>query len=536
MTADKATETTSSEPPPTGSIDRRVESAESSQRENVSCAEAAPRNGVLFDTNHLHRDLKGRSVRGGAVTAGTQAVFFVLGLAVTPVLARLLTPADFGLVAMVGAVTAFVTMFRDPGLSMATVQRAEVTHQQVSTLFWLNVGISLVLTIITIALAPAIAWFYGDSRLIWITIVMGGAFIFGGLAVQHLAMLRRNMRFGTLGGIRIAARVVGVTAAITAACLGAGYWALVYMTIAASAATALLAILTSGWRPGPPVRGSGVRPMLAFGANLTGSSFLLRLRISASDILIGSACGAGALGIYSKANKLLMLPVQQIRGPLFSVAVPVLSRLQNQPERFRLYFLKMVEIMGTLGIPMVAFAAVDVENIILTMLGGQWVESIVIFRALIPAALVGTMCAGGGPVFVALGRTDKQLRANTWASIVLLACVATGIVWGTLGVAIAFSISACVTAPATLAYALSGSPVRFREFGLVLWRPATAAMAAASIVLLANYFRVMAAIPLFNLLIDGVLFSVACIACYLSMPGGRHALRESVGLLRSFKR
>src|SRR5690606_7476958 len=125
-----------------------------------------------LQTDHLVADLKGRSVRGGAITFTAQAAKFVLQIGSTMVLARMLTPNDFGLVAMATAVTGILGMFNDAGLSIATVQRQHITQGQVSTLFWINVGISIILTLTTGALAPAIAWFYGEPRLIGITLVL----------------------------------------------------------------------------------------------------------------------------------------------------------------------------------------------------------------------------------------------------------------------------------------------------------------------------------------------------------------------------
>ena len=224
----------------------------------------------FFDTEYLKTDLKGRSVRGGAVTMAAQGVTFFIRMGSTMVLARLLTPQDFGLIAMVTAVTGFVVMFKDMGLSMATVQKAEINHGQISTLFWINVVLSLGVMLVTAALAPAIAWFYGEPRLTWITLALAGAFVFGGLTVQHQALLRRSMRFGTLALIGIIGMLVGIVAAIIAAWYGAGYWALVIMQLSGAIAGAIAVWVACGWRPSLPVRCSGVREMLAFGGNLTG--------------------------------------------------------------------------------------------------------------------------------------------------------------------------------------------------------------------------------------------------------------------------
>ena len=296
----------------------------------------------FFDTEYLKADLKGRSVRGGAVTMAGQGVRFFLQMGSTVVLARLLTPQDFGLIAMVTAVTGFVMMFKDMGLSMATVQRAEVNHAQISTLFWINVTLSLGVMLVTAALAPAIAWFYGEPRLTWITLALAGAFIFGGLTIQHQALLRRNMRFGTLALIGIISMVMGIVAAIIAAWYGAGYWALVIMQLAGAITGAIAVWVVCGWRPGLPVRRSGVREMLAFGGNLTGFNVINYFARNADNLLIGKFWGSGPLGLYSKAYGLLMLPLRQINAPLSAVAIPALSRLKDEPERYRNYYIKAV--------------------------------------------------------------------------------------------------------------------------------------------------------------------------------------------------
>ena len=151
-----------------------------------------------FSTEHLHADLKGRSVRGGVLTLTSQGAQFVMQSIATVVLARLLTPADFGLVAMVTAITGLGQAFADLGLSEATIQHPEISHNQVSTLFWINVAIGLGAYVDYGALAPVLAWFYQEPRLKDITLLVSLTFLIGGLRVQHDALLRRQMRFSSL--------------------------------------------------------------------------------------------------------------------------------------------------------------------------------------------------------------------------------------------------------------------------------------------------------------------------------------------------
>src|SRR5215475_5552487 len=136
-----------------------------------------------FQTDHLKVNLGGRAARGGAVAITSQGLKFIVTLAATSVMARLLTPQDYGLIGMVAVVTGFVSMYKDLGLAAATIQKAEITSEQVSNLFWVNVCLSVGVAVVTIALAPVVAWFYGEPRLMWITIVTSLGFLIGGLAV-----------------------------------------------------------------------------------------------------------------------------------------------------------------------------------------------------------------------------------------------------------------------------------------------------------------------------------------------------------------
>lgn len=179
-----------------------------------------------FRTDHLNDDLGGRSARGGAVTMASQGFKFFTGMAATVILARLLTPQDYGLIGMVAIVINFVSMFQYLGLSTATVKWAQLNHQQVSTLFWLNMALSTVIMLVTVASGPLLAWFYGDPRLTWITLGYAISIIFTGLLIQHEAILSRQMRFTTLAIIDTSSLLAGLTAALIAAWYGAGYWAL----------------------------------------------------------------------------------------------------------------------------------------------------------------------------------------------------------------------------------------------------------------------------------------------------------------------
>src|SRR5438477_3406776 len=187
----------------------------------------AYRDGQYFETDHLLDNLQGRTFRGGFLTLISQAVKMVLQVLSAAVLGRLLLPRDFGLLAMVTSITAFIGMFKDLGLSNATVQHAKITHGQVSGLFWINCALSFGVALVVATLAPFIAWFYHEPKLLAITLVLSGNFIFSGLTVQHQALLRRQMQFKTTAVIDMVSMVCGVATAIVMAGLHFGYWSLV---------------------------------------------------------------------------------------------------------------------------------------------------------------------------------------------------------------------------------------------------------------------------------------------------------------------
>jgi O-antigen/teichoic acid export membrane protein len=448
------------------------------------------RDDLFFETEHLKSDLKGRSIRGGAVTMAAQGMRFFLQTGSTVVLARLLTPEDYGLIAMVTAVTGFVMMFKDMGLSMATIQKAEINHAQISTLFWINVVLSFGVMSVTAALAPVIAWFYGEPRLIWITLALACAFIFGGLTVQHEALLKRQMRFGSLAVIQIVSMLAGIITAIIAAFYGARYWSLVLMQLSRAVMNAIIVWAICGWRPGLPVRRSGVRKMLAFGGNITGFNVVNYFARNFDNILIGKFCGSSQLGLYSKAYALLMLPITQIRTPLNMVALPTLSSLQKEPARFTRYYTKLVSLVAFVSMPLIGFLAVCSDNIVSLLLGNQWLEAADIFRVLALAAFIQPSLSTKGVVLLSLGQSGRYLRFGIFYSIVIVTSFLVGVPWGALGVAMAYTIANVLLVIPSLWYCFRFTPISLWDYLEAIFKPFLASLIAVAFILLVQIYTV----------------------------------------------
>lgn len=413
-----------------------------------------------------------------------QLAKLVLQVGSTATLARLLTPADFGLVAMVTVVTNFVARFKDAGLSMATVQREHISHEQVSTLFWINVAVSVGLALVVAALAPAVAWFYGESRLAWITVVTAGTLVFGGLTVQHQALLRRQMRFTALAIIDVVSLIAGIATAIVMAVLGAGYWALVGLMVGSSIVNWLCVWSTSSWLPGLPRRHSGVWPMLAFGGNSSAANFLNYIGANVDTILIGRWIGPVALGLYSKAYNLLTLPLRQMSGPLGGVAIPALSRANKDAEKYRRAFHLVNVQMLAISAPCMIVAIVFSDAIVLFVLGNQWLEAARIFAILGFAGLILPYWNAIGWAWHSQGRMREHLHFHCIDFVFKVGSILIGIQWGVTGVAYGVALRYYLVLPILFYMLGRKGPVRQKDLYSVLTLPLCLTLTTGAVALL----------------------------------------------------
>lgn len=418
---------------------------------------------TLFESGHLSHDLTKKSVRGGMTTMAAQAVQFVLQLAGTMVLARLLTPNDYGLVGMVTVIVNFAEMFKDAGLSMATVQKDKISHEQISTLFWLNVLISAFLGLCVLVCSPFVAWFYGKPELTAVTAALSISFIVTGLTIQHSALLQRNMQFGTLAFIKITSYIISIIVAIILALAGFRYWALIGGTIATALSGTLLTLYLCPWLPGRMKKGAGVRNMLMFGGHLTGFNFVNYFSRNADNILIGKFIGADALGLYAKAYQIVYMPLVNIRNPINSVAIPALSSLKNDPERFRRYYGKVVFVLAFCSMPIMAFCIMFPKELILLVFGEQWLSMKEIFRLLAIAGFIQPVTGTRGALLIACGQSKLYLYMGIITAIISIIGFCIGIIWGAIGVAASVVFVIYIQQYPMFSIAFRYVPVSFKE-------------------------------------------------------------------------
>jgi O-antigen/teichoic acid export membrane protein len=485
----------------------------------------------FFETETIKADLKSRSIRGGAFMAVSGGVNFVLAIATTSILARILVPADFGLLGMVFALTAIAEKFKDIGLGRATVQKKEVTHSEVSNLFWLNAAVGLGISLSIFALSGVIARFYHEQRLTHIAMALSTTFLLGGVIIQHQALLNRRMRFLATGTIDISALTLSNGLAIVLALKGFGYWSLVYREIARCSFIAIGTFIACPWVPAFPDRKNNVSQQMKFGRNLTLFNIVTYFTSSVDQILLGRFGGAGALGIYRQAFQLVMAPMNQLTSPIHSVSEPLFSALQDDAPKYRRGFRKTVSTLSLITMPIAAGIFVCSQQIVLLLLGSRWSGAVSIVRILAIAAFIRPSITAIGFVMVTCGKTGRLATMGIVDSIALATAVSVGVMWGARGVAIGHVAATYTVFLPFVWWALKDTPV---DIGV--WLRAIARPAFCSALMVAILYFLSILHPFKSNLAALSFYVPTGAACYLAsmlvLPGGKRILGE---LLHDFR-
>jgi O-antigen/teichoic acid export membrane protein len=420
--------------------------------------------------NH-HQMLKGKAIQSAIAKLVGQSATLILRLAYLAILARTLSPGDFGLVAMVTVVTGIFELFTTAGLSSATVQRTEITEHQRSQLFWINVLVGSLLSVLCTISAPFIADFYGNTRLFWITLAMAPAFLINAAGVQHSALLQREMRYVTLSAIDTLSQFASTFLGVALALSGYGYWALVWASLATPAANTACLWLVTGWLPRGPSRGNEIGPMLRFGGTITLNSLTVYVGYNLEKVLLGRFWGAESLGLYTRAVQLINLPAGNINSAVSSVFFSALSRLQDDPVRYRNFFLKGYALVMALAIPATMFFAMFAEGIVAAILGPNWTEAASVIRLVTPAVLVTTIINPLSWVLLSIGKQRRSLHVGLVLAPLVMVSYLVGINYGPSGVALSYSIMMVLWVVPHVAWCLHGTPISIRDLVSALAGP-----------------------------------------------------------------
>jgi O-antigen/teichoic acid export membrane protein len=479
------------------------------------------------------KDLKEKTIRGGAARLIGQALKSLLRLGTIIVLARLLDPSDFGIVAMVTVITGIFEIFATGGLSAAAVQKPEISDAEISTLFWFNIALGVLLGLLCIAAAPILSAFYHEPKTALVMVAIAPAFVINATGVQHVALLQRHLRYVTLAGIEVGSEIVTGVVAISMALAGFGYWAVVASVITGPLVLTIGAWIASGWLPGLPRNVRQVYPMLRFGGTVTFNALVVYAAYNLDKVLLGRYFGPAALGVYGKAYELINLPMRIINTSIGVVAFSSLARLQAEPARLKRYFLKGYSLVVSITLPATIACAVFADDIILVTLGPNWTAAAIIFRLLAPTILVFSIINPTGWLLQSIGMQDRSLKIALVLSPLVICSYLIGLPYGPSGVALAFSTMMVLWLVPHMYWTVHGTNISVRELFAAAGRPLFAGIVAAVGAGVVQHFAAQFPSPLLRLALGGT----AMLSIYVLVLLFVMKQREFYfGLLRELKR
>jgi O-antigen/teichoic acid export membrane protein len=499
---------------------------------------------IPFDTSGAFRpvaegsELRRLAVRGAAAMVSAAALSLALRIVPTVVLARLLTPADFGLVAMVTTFSLLLMSFGTSGFTEAIIQPAEMNRLQASNLFWITCSIGLIMMIGFAASGALLARFFRHPRVAHIAVATSVAIFISAAGTIHSALLRRAMRFSAVSVNDIIGLIVYSGVGIVLAWRGWGYWALVAAIVAQVLSTTAGAWCLCRWIPSLPRRRVGTRALLGFAANVYARFSANYFTRNFDNVLVGWQFNAAALGFYKKAYDLFALSASQLTSPLHNVALAALSRLNRDPSRFKRSFANAMGMVAFVGMAVGADLTLVGRDVVRLVLGPKWSESGRIFELFGPGIGIMLLYSTVGWIHLSIGKPGRWFR---WT---LIEAAATGLLflmalpWGPAGIAVAWSVSYWVLSIPAFWYA--GRPIGFdvRAFVTAVWRYAAGSLLAG--LTTAAIFRktpLWGAPPTADAaLVSIIVISALFVALYLGMVivlyRGLAPLRQLARLLR----
>ncbi len=436
--------------------------------------------------------LRRSAVRGAGATVFAAGISFTVQLGAMVVLARLLTPADFGVVAMVATFSLLLEAFGMAGFTEAILQREDVTHGLASNLFWINVTVAIALAAVFAGAGGLLAGFYHDALVRGAAEAMAGVILINSLATVPLALLQRGMRFGRASTIGVAAQTARGVVAIALALAGWGYWAIVAGYFAHRITRAAGSLAACGWLPGLPGRAAGTRDSLAFGLKIYGR-YAMGYGVNNTDnLLVGWRFSASALGFYKKAYDMFVLPANQLTAPIWSVVIATLSRVRQEMAQYRRYLLGAIAVVAFAGMGIAADFTLVGRDLVRFLLGPQWAEAGRIFQLFGPGIGVMLLYAATGWIHVSIGRADRWLRWGVVELLLTTGLFVAALPFGPRGVAAAWTTAYFLLAIPGFWYA--GKPIQLGvgTVAAAVWR-----YIAASAVAFGASYSVLKSFPLF---------------------------------------
>jgi O-antigen/teichoic acid export membrane protein/glycosyltransferase involved in cell wall biosynthesis len=481
----------------------------------------------------------GLAIRGAGATVFSGGLGLAIQIIGTVVLARQLTPGDFGLVALVSTFSLLFMNFGLNGFTEAVLQREEIDHFLISNLFWINAGVGLLLTIGFAAAGSLLAWFYRDPLVRQVSIGMSLTILLTSVSVQHLALLKRAMRFSAVSVNEIVARVASLVLSILMAWAGWGYWALVAGAVVLPLSQSAGAWYLCRWVPSLPRRAAGTASVVRFAMSVYGRFGLNYFSRNTDNLLVGWRFGAHSLGFYKKAYDLFALSAGQLSAPLTNVAVSALSRFNPRSPQYRQHLISGLSAMAFVGMGLSALFTLLGQDLIRLLLGPKWEATGQIFTYFAPGIGVMILYYIHGWIHLSIGRADRWFRWSLVEVIVTCLLFLLALPWGPAGIAVSWTASYWILIVPAFWYA--GSPIRLGVKPLLaaVWKYLAGAVLAGCAC--GGVIRGLESFgwypgtdePLARVVTVSVIFGILYFGVVILLYGGYGPLRQFAGLLRA---
>ena len=452
-------------------------------------------------------------------------------------LARLLDPGDFGLMAMALTLFAFFGSLSDFGLPHAVVHAERFDPRHAAGLFRLNRRLILGLALILAASGPLVAWFYGRSEIVLLSVAIAGFVGLGGVLNLHVAVMRRQMRFGVLSLGAALGLLLGTVAAIGMAWAGAGVWALVVQAAGQQTGAQIAAWFASGWRPTrerqPLYDESDAAGVRRYARDVAAARVVANVGRNLDRALVGGLAGAAATGLYQQSYKCSVLPVQQVHQPILAVAVSALSRLgRGDVGRYRSAVRRALLLVLSVTMPAAVLLMIEADSAVRLLLGTDWLGAVPLLRVLAAAAFITGQTQATKWVYLAEGQTRRQLWWSLLYAPLNISFLLAGALLGrahlddvALGTAFGFTAGAWALAWPAVWWATRGTRLRAVDLWRPAWRPAAASVLAGLALIGLPPFLIDSPLRLFA---SAPIFGGFYAAAWLVLPGGVRALREAL--------
>ena len=466
-----------------------------------------------------YRVVRDESVRGASVGGLLLIAKAVVGFGSLVILARLLAPEDFGLVAMAAISIGVFRIVGDLGLVMSTTQRRQIDEAQLSTLFWINVVGGVLLCLLAIASAPGLAAVFGESRLLPITSLLSLVLIGSGVSAQHEAILRRRLDYAYLQAAGVGAHAIGLLVGVVCALSGWGYWSLVlHQLVGRSSQTALFWFRTR-WRPGPPQRGAGSKSFLGYGGQMMAAQLLAYATRSLGDFMVGVSADATSVGFFRRATSIVMV-VEELKQPLKAIMPASLSRVQDEPIQFAHFLLNGLSLWSLGAFAALGLITAEAPLLVDLLLGDEWKPVAPLVRWLVPAGLAAALGSATEWILMPLGMMKRLVAVRVLRLFSVVVGIFIGWRWGVTGIAVGYSVSVMISLMIELWWVMSIIRARSIECLWGIFRPAIAAATAGMVV----FFVESSGGWLY--LMEIFLYMAVFLICYVALPGGYALLRR----------